>query len=176
MAARSPVVARVVTGLVPVLLLAALVMLVLGLMQSTSRWLLGSLVASVLAAGLLVFDRLRPRRPPGATTGAAPLGPREAPAALAPVTPDEPAMAVTAAVPAPAPGPVPAPQAVPVAPATAPARTPAAATDVWVVDGRPRYHRQTCEIIATQDAEPVDYDQAVEDGFVPCSLCAPAAD
>jgi hypothetical protein len=45
--------------------------------------------------------------------------------------------------------------------------------DVWVIDGRPRYHLATCAIIQGQDAEPIPFDQATEDGFMPCSLCEP---
>jgi hypothetical protein len=45
--------------------------------------------------------------------------------------------------------------------------------DVWVIDGRPRYHVRTCVIIQGQDAEPIPFSQAVEDGFMPCSLCEP---
>ena len=45
--------------------------------------------------------------------------------------------------------------------------------DVWVIDGRPRYHLGNCPIIQGQDAEPIPFDQAVEDGFMPCSLCEP---
>lgn len=64
--------------------------------------------------------------------------------------------------------------------ATRPVPTPqeAAARDrdhgqVWVVDGRPRYHRSDCMIIKGQDAEPIPYQQAIDDGFMPCSLCDP---
>jgi hypothetical protein len=49
----------------------------------------------------------------------------------------------------------------------------AADPDVWVIDGRPRYHRRECEIIDGQDAEPVPLSQASEDGFIPCALCEP---
>jgi hypothetical protein len=42
---------------------------------------------------------------------------------------------------------------------------------VWVVDGRPRYHAQDCLIIKGQKAQPIPFDEAVEDGFMPCSLC-----
>lgn len=49
--------------------------------------------------------------------------------------------------------------------------------EVWVVDGRPLYHRQACELITTgalaDEAEPIALDQALEDGFLPCSLCQP---
>jgi hypothetical protein len=42
---------------------------------------------------------------------------------------------------------------------------------VWVVDGRPRYHAQDCLIIKGQKAQPIAFDEAVADGFMPCSLC-----
>jgi hypothetical protein len=45
--------------------------------------------------------------------------------------------------------------------------------EVWVQDGRPRYHRQDCDIISGQDSQPIPLAQATEDGFIPCSLCAP---
>jgi hypothetical protein len=57
--------------------------------------------------------------------------------------------------------------------------TPASAVaddgDVWVIDGRPRYHLAHCAIIQGQDAEPIPLEQATEDGFMPCSLCEPNA-
>ena len=49
----------------------------------------------------------------------------------------------------------------------------ARADDVWVIDGRPRYHLGDCAIIKGQDAEPIPHSQATEDGFMPCSLCQP---
>jgi hypothetical protein len=50
----------------------------------------------------------------------------------------------------------------------------AAASSVWVVDGRPRYHLQDCLIIKDQGAEPIPLAQATEDGFMPCSMCEPS--
>lgn len=44
---------------------------------------------------------------------------------------------------------------------------------VWVIDGRPRYHRETCMIISGQAAEAVPHAQARADGFMPCTLCEP---
>jgi hypothetical protein len=73
-------------------------------------------------------------------------------------------------------------------PATGPASAPAssetgsdgspeaesdASDEVWVVDGRPRFHRKDCELIAKQDAEAVPRAQAIEDGFLPCTACTP---
>ena len=56
------------------------------------------------------------------------------------------------------------------APASPPA-TGSSGDQVWVVDGRPRYHQQDCLIIKAQPATAVPRDQAIEDGFLPCSLC-----
>jgi hypothetical protein len=46
---------------------------------------------------------------------------------------------------------------------------------VWVVDGRPRYHRTGCLSVAGQPAEPIPYWQAIGDGFAPCPRCEPDA-
>jgi len=51
----------------------------------------------------------------------------------------------------------------------------ATADQVWVVDGRPRYHASGCVIIAGQPAEQVPLSQAQQDGFIACSLCTPSA-
>ncbi len=45
--------------------------------------------------------------------------------------------------------------------------------EVWVIDGRPRYHRSGCEILAGQQSEPMPRARAVRDGFIACSLCEP---
>src|SRR4051794_21753107 len=45
--------------------------------------------------------------------------------------------------------------------------------EVWVVDGRPAYHRPGCAELAGQEEEPVPLSQALEDGFTPCAICAP---
>jgi ABC-type nickel/cobalt efflux system permease component RcnA len=44
---------------------------------------------------------------------------------------------------------------------------------VWVIDGRPRFHRRDCDILVDQDAEAIPFAHAIEDGFVACSLCEP---
>ena len=48
-----------------------------------------------------------------------------------------------------------------------------AGIEVWVVDGRPRYHWKRCEFIYGQDSAVITLIQAAEDGFIPCSLCEP---
>lgn len=47
--------------------------------------------------------------------------------------------------------------------------------EVWVVDGRPRYHLADCMIIEGQPVQAIPMAQAIADGFMPCSLCEPAA-
>jgi hypothetical protein len=44
---------------------------------------------------------------------------------------------------------------------------------VWVIDGRPRYHLSSCGFLVGQRSEPIPLQQAVEDGFSPCSQCDP---
>ncbi|WP_238007730.1 hypothetical protein KZZ52_50520 [Dactylosporangium sp. AC04546] len=46
-------------------------------------------------------------------------------------------------------------------------------TDVFVIDGRPRYHVQGCPHLLGREHEPLPAHEAVELGFTPCSVCAP---
>ncbi|MGH3734865.1 MAG: hypothetical protein ACRDT6_04475 [Micromonosporaceae bacterium] len=46
-------------------------------------------------------------------------------------------------------------------------------TDVFVIDGRPRYHVAGCVHLLGREHEPIPVDEAVELGFSPCSLCEP---
>ena len=126
--------------LVVALLVAGLVCLCIGLLLSSTAWLIGSLVASVLA-GLLIYRN----RSLFAV-------PRPTPTTLRP--PGKHAVGVERPEPAP----------------ERPARRD---PDVWVVDGRPRYHREGCQILNDQDSEAIPLSQADEDGFIPCSLCEP---
>ncbi|MBE7188807.1 hypothetical protein, partial [Jatrophihabitans endophyticus] len=50
-----------------------------------------------------------------------------------------------------------------------------AATEVWVVDGFPDYHRSDCPRLEGTDSEAIPHDQAVEDGFAECTVCRPEA-
>jgi hypothetical protein len=96
---------------------------------------------------------------------------------------EQPREAESAVAPHPQPEPVAGPVSVTASqPAARTVPTPQAAAvrdgkraEVWVVDGRPRFHRADCMIIKGQDAEPIPFEQASEDGFVPCSLCEPNA-
>jgi hypothetical protein len=67
----------------------------------------------------------------------------------------------------------PDPPAAPPAAADNASVDPLPADEVWVVDGRPRYHLEGCATIAGQPAEQITLAQAKQDGFIPCSLCAP---
>lgn len=134
---------------VPALLVVALGLLVVGLITSASVWLAASLVASVLAAVLLVVERLVQRG----------RAARSAPAAVArSESASDPADDASGAAP------------IDLDP---PAIDPDDPDAVWVVDGRPRYHVKDCATIASLTAEPIAREQALEDGFVACSLCEP---
>ena len=125
-----PIVALLITGLVS---------LAVGLLLSSTTWLVVSLVASVVA-GLLLYRG----RELISVTGT----PRSADRSRHVSGPDRPWRAsILLEEPEP--------------------------EDVWVVDGRPRYHRKGCDIMHDQPAEAIPLSQAAEDGFIPCSLCEP---
>jgi hypothetical protein len=129
------------------LLLIALVCIALGLVLPSSAWLLASLIASAGAGYLLV----RARHAIGVAR----------PAKGAHAGHSAPTSAISAEASASA------------APEPASAASAAADGEVWVIDGRPRYHLVDCAIIQGQDAEPIPFEQATEDGFMACSLCEP---
>jgi hypothetical protein len=137
------------------LLLIALISLALGLVLPSSAWLIASLIASGGAGYLLwqarsVIASAAKAAQAGETTSidtAADAGAGDAGTAEAAVAP--------------------------VSELGTGAATDAEDDEVWVIDGRPRYHLATCAIIQGQDAEPIPYDQATEDGFMACSLCEP---
>jgi hypothetical protein len=64
----------------------------------------------------------------------------------------------------------PAPQVVPASVAAAVAGLD---TEVMVVDGRPRYHLDTCDHLRGRESEAIAVSEAVELGFTPCGLCRP---
>lgn len=53
------------------------------------------------------------------------------------------------------------------------ARVAMLASEVLVVDGRPRYHIGACTHLFGRETEPLPVGEAVELGFTPCSLCEP---
>jgi hypothetical protein len=64
----------------------------------------------------------------------------------------------------------PAPQQVSAADA---ARVGRMLNEVLVVDGRPRYHLAGCVHLLGRESEPLPVREAIELGFSPCSLCEP---
>jgi hypothetical protein len=125
-------------------LLAALLCLILGLVLASGPWLIASLVASALSAVVLWHQRDRIGRAASRADVPAPSAPSTTPSTTASTTPS------TAAVRASRPG-----------------------GDVWVVDGRPDYHRQSCEQLAGAEAENISLTQALKDGFRACPTCRP---
>lgn len=53
------------------------------------------------------------------------------------------------------------------------ARVASMATEVIVIDGRPRYHLSGCVHLLGRDSEPLPVGEALELGFTPCGLCEP---
>jgi hypothetical protein len=45
--------------------------------------------------------------------------------------------------------------------------------DVYVVDGRPRYHLRGCVHLMGRESEPLPVSEAAELGFSPCGVCEP---
>jgi hypothetical protein len=133
-----------------VLLLIGLASLAVGLLLSSTVWLVVSLVASALAAASLYRNRdriaaARPARAPRHGRAADTAAPVEIASHREPAHDSAPTTLIS----------------------------PPVDRDVWVVDGRPRYHREACEIIRDQAVEAIPHSQASEDGFIPCSLCEP---
>jgi hypothetical protein len=166
------------------LLLIALICLALGLVLPSAAWLIASLIASGGAGYLLIrarqtigagaarparARRAAPARSRGWTSGASAgvavgeAADEDPPTADTPTADTPTAGAAAAGAADAADGPIP-----PAAP-----RAGAPADEVWVIDGRPRYHLAGCAIIEGQDAEPIPFEQATEDGFMACSLCEP---
>jgi hypothetical protein len=61
----------------------------------------------------------------------------------------------------------------PPAAATVPPLRAHGSAEVWVVDGRPRYHAPRCSAVAAREVIAIPLRQAVEDGFTPCAWCDP---
>jgi hypothetical protein len=129
--------------------------------------------AQAVEDGFTACEVCHPDRTAAAEPSEAPADARaDVPAAVSAAEPtDAPDTAeVAAAEPAAAPAAKPVAAAAPEAASSPPG---AWSGDVWVVDGRPRYHLEGCLIIKDQSAEPIPLAQATEDGFMPCSMCEP---
>jgi hypothetical protein len=146
------------------LLLLALACLILGLVLASAAWLIVSLVASVAAA----FALWQTRERIGSGAASAAHTARAAPAASAPPTAPAKAEAASAADETGLDQDYLARRAAWFAEGTR-------SGDVWVIDGRPDYHRAGCGLLGGTDAEPIPRSQAVEDGFTPCGTCTPDA-
>lgn len=170
------------------LLLIALACVIVGMKLASAAWLIASLIATGGAGYLLITNVMRGRRalahPGGGASGAADSAADSALDSHAAAQPNtevvDTADTVTGVSASTAAEPVPQAAEDSAAltgelPAAAAPSLPAAPAqrDVWVIDGRPRYHLESCAIIKGQDAEPIPWDQATEDGFMPCSLCEP---
>ncbi len=171
--------------------------LVVSLVTQNSTWAWGTIVACVLAAGILVIDARRrrataspPRLEPasGTVTLAKPVdaaAPGSAqPAAAVAQAPPELAAAVPTAEPAAA-VPTADDAAVPTADDTVePGEedvdaadsivVAGLAQDVLVVDEHPRFHLATCTWLNGKSTMSLPAQEAVELGFTPCSRCAPS--
>jgi hypothetical protein len=142
------------------LLLIALACLTLGLLMQSAVWLAASLVATT-GAGFLLFKLRDVIAAPKSTATRRHVDGEGGPYRLAvSVVTDSTISAADSAYPA---------------GADAATGSNGVARQVWVIDGRPRYHLGDCAIIKGQDAEAIPYEQATEDGFMPCSLCEPYA-
>src|SRR6185312_11136332 len=137
------------------LLLVALVCLALGLVLASPGWLIASLAVTAIAACVMWAKRKEISAPPAAAAAAA--------AAAAPADAEPEAHAGES-------GAVDEEyqqrRAAWFAEGTAEG-------EVWVVDGRPDYHAAGCGLLLGEKAEPIPHQQAIEDGFAPCSLCDP---
>jgi hypothetical protein len=130
------------------LLLVALTCVVLGLVTAAGIWFAASLVASALAGYLL----WRQREQIAARTGVHKNH-------SAPKTSARPASLVTGTA---------------FTASRADDTKASPSQDVWVVDGKPQFHAKGCSELGADQAEPVPYAQAVEDGFTECGRCKPA--
>jgi hypothetical protein len=167
------------------LILVAVVLLAVGLVQGSNPYLVGSIVASLLAAIALIVGSKRPRPVP-------PAEPVEEDAELIGRrvrTRLEPSIPAQGAAPDTDRGrtgqqsaadddefddedPPDEPGAQHVLPADS-ARVAELSTDVLVVDGRPRYHISGCVHLLGRDSEPLPVGEAIGLGFTPCGLCEP---
>jgi hypothetical protein len=143
------------------LLLAALVCIVLGVVFASGPWFIGSLVASAVAGYVLWRQREEISGRGGTGRGGA------APAKPAAPTATRQTSLVT--------GTAFAGKTTDAKPRGRAATADAATSDasVWVVDGQPQFHSETCGQVEGLDAEPIPFAQAVEDGFVECAFCHP---
>lgn len=168
------------------LLVVALGFLILGLVGSSTPLVIASIVTSAIAGYLIVRSRRRltevpSARPRAATKTVAQLAAEAAKAELAAaVIPAAAATDPAADSSPPEAAPVtserhdPPPDADPPPTSTEAPLRQHGSDDVWVLDGRPRYHVAACRfLLARRAGEAIPLKQAVADGFTPCSQCDP---
>ncbi|MFV2086939.1 hypothetical protein [Micromonospora sp. LOL_021] len=172
-----------------VLILVAVTLLVLGLASGSSLLLVGSIVASLLAAVALVVGARQAAAARSGDVRASPFDPEPVPRPEFGVDPDPDQRAgqrSSGAVGRQPTGPSddqrgggetdddpPDEPAVEETGETDHARLAGLDADVIVVDGRPRYHRASCLHLVARDGEPLAVREALELGFTPCGLCQP---
>ena len=196
--------APVLLVLVLLLVVAAFVLLVTGLVTNRTSWAWGSVATSAVAGVLLVTDWItRPRaraldppdvQPPVADTGAASRGDTPAETAVGRREPsarrtgvsgsDEPSLPPDQPTVTP-----PARSVVPpiggLDPEVEPGEEEADAADaiavadleyeVVVIDERPRYHLAGCRWVGDRETISLPVREARDLGFSPCAICAPDA-
>lgn len=136
-------------------LLLALVCLVVGIALASSAWLVASLAATAAAGLLLWRTRASRSHPTRSRVGAHTLAAQSSAGSTLVEHP------------------VVLPGGGAVAPPAPPVGAQAVVESVWVVDGRPLYHRAGCALLKDLPAEAITLAQATEDGFLRCSLCEP---
>ncbi|MFN2518267.1 MAG: hypothetical protein ABR604_04360 [Jatrophihabitantaceae bacterium] len=149
------------------LLLVALVCVVLGVVLQSAVWLVASLIATAGAGFLLYKLRDVIAAPKSAVASEGLSTPDDADAAAPARDAEHGAVAPRGVV---------ASNAATGEPGPADVAAASAKPDddqVWVIDGRPRYHLGDCPIIKGQAAEVIPFEQATDDGFTPCALCEP---
>ncbi|HEU5471546.1 MAG TPA: hypothetical protein VFV67_12910 [Actinophytocola sp.] len=168
--------------LVLILVIAAFALLIAALTTAVTVWAWASVVISVVAAGLLVFDWLRGRRRLAATsaprraednglppTRSAAPPPVELTSFIDPLDrlahqPDR------ATEPPPGEGPEPGEEPTDAADLLIVA---ALDSEVRVVDEHPRYHLADCTWLPGKSTIPLPVSEARELGFTPCARCTP---
>ncbi|MER6830049.1 hypothetical protein ABT352_28970 [Streptosporangium sp. NPDC000563] len=169
------------------LVLTAIVLLIAGFVLAKPFLVMWSIAVSVLSAVFLVIGALLRRHElfPGGDAGASqplpqkgpmPAGPLPAPHGV-PNHPSAPQQMMVRHGMQQAPVAPTQPRRGPVAgPATAAARRGALAPEaiVLVIPGRKRYHVAGCRQLAGRDHEELTHEEALEEGFTPCTTCLPA--
>jgi hypothetical protein len=154
------------------LIAGAATLLVLGLWQSSSVLLSGSIAASLFAAVMLVVGARRVTNRLAAESEEQPPDDVDALDSATTQTMTIPVQGGASEHQDDEPDPPdePAPQQVSAADA---ARVGRMLNEVLVVDGRPRYHLAGCVHLLGRESEPLPVSEAIELGFTPCSLCEP---